>query len=177
VPIGYIAYFAIPAVIGAALGRRASARFGWRRPLALLTVGLAVGFTWAFLFNAMLGARLGVFYYGRVIPGLALWEGSKHQYPLYDAVAMALQMAVFAYLLGRTDSEGRNLIEVWADSKTKSRLTSGLVSVAAVVLVGHALYLSVFAPHLITKLRGDVTAGPTEQLFPGVENQPLHGGG
>jgi MFS family permease len=177
VPIGYIAYFAIPAVIGAALGRRASARFGWRRPLALLTVGLAVGFTWAFLFNAMLGARLGVFYYGRVIPGLALWEGSKHQYPLYDAVAMALQMAVFAYLLGRTDSEGRNLIEVWADSKTKSRLTSGLVSVAAVVLVGHALYLSIFAPHLITKLRGDVTAGPTEQLFPGVENQPLHGGG
>ena len=125
----------------------------------------------------MLGARLGVFYYGRVIPGLALWEGSKHQYPLYDAVAMALQMAVFAYLLGRTDAEGRNLIEVWADSKTKSRLTSGLVSVAAVVLVGHALYLSVFAPHLITKLRGDVTAGPTEQLFPGVENQPLHGGG
>jgi MFS family permease len=177
VPIGYIAYFAIPAVIGAALGRRASARFGWRRPLALLTVGLAVGFTWAFLFNAMLGARLGVFYYGRVIPGLALWEGSKHQYPLYDAVAMALQMAVFAYLLGRTDSEGRNLIEVWADSKTKSRLTSGLVSVAAVVLVGHALYLSIFAPHLITKLRGDVTAGPTERLFPGVENQPLHGGG
>jgi len=177
VPIGYIAYFAIPAVIGAALGRRASARFGWRRPLALLTVGLAVGFTWAFLFNAILGARLGVFYYGRVIPGLALWEGSKHQYPLYDAVAMALQMAVFAYLLGRTDSEGRNLIEVWADSRTKSRLKSGLVSVAAVVLVGHALYLSVFAPHLITKLRGDVTAGPTEQLFPGVENQPLHGGG
>jgi hypothetical protein len=51
------------------------------------------------------------------------------------------------------------------------------VSVAAVVLVGHALYLSVFAPHLITKLRGDVTAGPTERLFPGVENQPLHGGG
>ncbi len=39
-----------------------------------------------------------------------------------------------------------------------------------------SLYLSVFAPHLVTKLRGDVTAGPTEQLFPGVENQPLHGG-
>jgi hypothetical protein len=49
--------------------------------------------------------------------------------------------------------------------------------VAAVVLVGHVLYLAVFAPHLVTKLRGDVTAGPTGQLFPGVENQPLHGGG
>ena len=68
---------------------------------------VAVGFTWALLFNGGLGARLGVFYYGRVIPGLALFEGTKHQYPVYDAVAMALQMSVFAYLLGRTDAEGR----------------------------------------------------------------------
>ncbi len=165
----------LPAVIGAALGRRASARFGWRRPLALLGVGFAVGFVWALLFNAMLGARLGVFYYGRVIPGLAIFEGTKHQYPVYDAIAMALQMMVFAYLLGRTDADGRNVIEIWADSRTTSRLTSALLSIVAVVVVGHVLYLAVFAPHLITKLRGDVTAGPTEQLFPGVQNQP-HGG-
>ena len=175
VPIGYMSYFGIPALIGASLGKRASARFGWRRPLALLTVGLAVGFTWAICFNGFLGARLGVFYYGRVIPGLALFEGTKHQYPVYDSVAMALQMAAFAYLLGRTDGDGRNLIEAWADSKTKTRLQAGLLSVGAVVVVGHLLYFSVFAPHLITKLRGDVTAGPTEQLVPGVENQPLHG--
>ena len=175
VPIGYMSYFGVPALIGAALGRRASARFGWRRPMALLTVGLGVGFVWALLFNGMLGARLGVFYYGRVIPGLALFEGTKHQYPLYDAVAMAVQMMVFAYLLGRTDPDGRNLIELWADSKTKTRLQSALLSIAAVVVVGHALYLSVFAPHLATKVMGKVTAGPTEQLFPGVENQPLHG--
>ena len=177
VPIGYMSYFGVPALLGAALGKRAADRFGWRRPLALLTVGLAVGYVWALLFNGLLGARLGVFHYGRVLPGLALFEGSKHQYPLYDALAMALQMAVFAYLLGRTDTEGRNLIEAWADRRTSTRLQSGLLSVAAVVVVGHALYLAVFAPHLITKLRGDVTAGPAEQLFPGVENQPLHGGG
>jgi hypothetical protein len=177
VPIGYMSYFGVPALIGASLGKKASARFGWRRPLALLTVGLGVGFTWALLFNAGLGARLGVFYYGRVIPGLALFEGTKHQYPVYDAVAMALQMAVFAYLLGRTDAEGRNVIEVWADKRTHTRRQSGFLSAAAVVVVGHVLYLSVFAPHLATKLRGDVTAGPTEQLFPHIENQPLHGGG
>jgi hypothetical protein len=177
VPVGYVSYFVLPALVGAALGRRASARFGWRMPLALLTVGLAVGFLWAFCFNALLGARLGVFSYGRVIPGLALWQGTKHQYPLYDSVAMAAQMSVFAYLLGRTDPAGRNLIEVWADSKTKTRLQSSLLSVLGVVVVGHVLYGAVFAPHLITKLRGDVTAGPTDQLFPGVENQPLHGGG
>lgn len=177
VPIGYMSYFGVPALIGAALGRQAAARFGWRRPIALLTVGMGVGFVWALCFNGLLGARLGVFYYGRVIPGLALFEGTKHQYPVYDAVAMALQMGVFAYLLGRTEPDGRNLVELWADSKTTTRFQSGLLSVAAVVLVAHGLYLAVFAPHLVTKLRGDVTAGPTVQLFPGTENQPLHGGG
>jgi hypothetical protein len=172
VPPGYIAYFVLPAVIGAALGRRLSSRFGWRRPLTLLTVGLVVGCGWAFGFNAIIGARLGVFHYGRVIPGLALWEGTKHQYPLYDALAMGVQMMVFTYLLGRTDADGRTLIDVWADAKAKSRLQSAFLSVVAVVVVGHALYGSVFAPHLATKLSGLVTAGPTEQLFPGVPNQP-----
>ena len=175
VPIGYISYFVLPALLGATLGRRAAARFGWRRPIALLTVGFGVGFVWAFLFNAMLGARLGVFYYGRVIPGLAIFEGTRHQYPIYDAIAMALQMMVFAYLLGRTDGEGRNLVEIWADSKTRSKAASGVLSVVSMIVIAHLLYLAVFAPHLVTKLRGDVTAGPTEQLFPGVENQPLHG--
>ena len=172
VPPGYIAYFVLPAVIAAALSRRSSARFGWRRPLTLLTAGLVVGCVWAFLFNAILGARLGVFHYGRVIPGLALWEGTKHQYPLYDALAMGVQVMVFAYLLGRTDPHGRTVIDAWADTKAKSRLRSSLLSVLAVVVLGHALYGSVFAPHLVTKSSGLVTAGPTEQLFPGVQNQP-----
>jgi hypothetical protein len=175
VPPGYIAYFVLPAVIGAWLGSRLSERYGWRRPFALLGTGMVVGIVWAFLFNAVLGARLGVFHYGRVIPGLAVWEGTKHQYPLYDALAMGVQMMAFTYLLGRTDAEGRTVIDAWADSRTRSRFQSGLVSVVVVVLLGHAVYASVFAPHLVTKLRGDLTAGPTEQLFDGVPNQPLHG--
>ena len=175
VPPGYIAYFVLPAVIGAALGKRLSSRYGWRRPTTLLGVGLAVGFIWAFLFNAILGARLGVFSYGRVIPGLALWEGTKHQYPLYDALAMGVQMMVFTYLLGRTSRDGRTVIDVWADSRAKGRLRSSLLSVLAVVLIGHAVYGSVFAPHLITKLSGQVSSGPSEPLFPGVPNQPEHG--
>lgn len=176
VPIGYISYFVLPAFVGAALGKRVAATYGWRRPQTLLAVGFAVGFLWAFCFNAMLGARLGVFYYGRVIPGLAIFEGSKHQYPIYDSVAMALQMMTFAYLLGRTDDQGRNLLEVWASRRAKTARGTFALSTLAVILFGHALYGAVFAPHLITKLRGDVTAGPTEQLFPGVENQPFHGG-
>ena len=114
VPLGYISYFVTPALVGAALGRRMSSRFHWRRPITLLAVGLVVGFLWAFLFNGILGARLGVFYYGRVIPGLGSWQGTKHQYPLYDALAMGVMMMVFAYILGRTDPEGRTVIEAWA---------------------------------------------------------------
>jgi uncharacterized protein DUF5135 len=172
VPAGYIAYFVLPAVIAVWLGRRLVAAFRWRPPVTLLLTGLAVGCLWAFCFNAILGARFGVFYYGRVIGGLALWPGTRHQYPLYDSLAMGVQMMVFTYLLGRTDSLGRSLIEAWADSRTRSRLRSALLSVAAVIVVGNVVYLSVFAPHLVTKLSGQVTAGPAARLFPGVPNQP-----
>jgi hypothetical protein len=173
VPIGYIPYFVLPAVVGAALGNRASATFHWRRPIALLVVGFGVGFVWALLFNALLGARLGVFYYARVIPGLGLFEGTIHQYPIYDAVAMGIQMMVFTYLLGRTNAQGRNVIEMWADRRAKTPVGSAVLSIIAVIVIGHLLYGAVFAPHLVTKLGGWVTSGPDVQLFPGVPNQPL----
>ncbi|OBJ50557.1 spirocyclase AveC family protein [Mycobacterium sp. 1423905.2] len=172
VPVGYIGYFVLPAVIGAPLGRWVSARFHWRRPVTLLGVGLVVGFLWALLFNAGIGARLGVFHYAYVIPGLALFEGTKHQYPIYDAIAMGVQMMVFTYLLGRTDSQGRNVVEMWADRVSKTRLQSTALSIVAVVVVGNVLYGAVFAPHLATKMWGYVTSGPAGQLYPGVENQP-----
>lgn len=172
VPLGYVSYFTIPALLGAALGRWLSAKFNWRRPITLLVVGLAVGFCWALFFNAFTGAQLGNFYYGYVIPGLSIFEGTRNQYPLYDSLAMGIQMMVFTYLLGRTDAEGRNVIDMWADKRSKTRLQSSALSVAAVIVIGHLVYGSVFAPHLVTKLGGWVTAGPTEQLYPGVPNQP-----
>src|SRR3954451_18990484 len=61
VPPGYISYFVLPTVLAALVGRRLVARFHWRRPQALLTTGLVVGFLWALLFNAFVGARLGLF--------------------------------------------------------------------------------------------------------------------
>jgi hypothetical protein len=60
VPPGYIAYFVLPAVLGAAIGRGLSAKLQWRAPITLLITGLAVGCLWAFLFNAIVGAQLGV---------------------------------------------------------------------------------------------------------------------
>jgi hypothetical protein len=176
VPLGYIEYFVLPALTGVALERRLRARFGWRRPIGLLTVGLVVGYSWALVFNGVFGVRAGVFYYGRVIPGLAMSAGTRHQYPLYDALAMGVQMMVFTYLLGRTDAEGRTIIDTWAARRTKTRARAVALSVVAVVVVGNVLYGAVFAPHLVTKLNGYVTVGPTSELFPGVPNQPLQGG-
>lgn len=175
VPPGYISYFVLPAVIGAGVGRRLSSRFLWRRPITLLSVGLVLGFVWALVFNGIIGARLGVFYYGRVIPGLALWQGTKHQYPLYDALAMGVMVMVFSYVLGRTDPDGRTVIDIFADTRSTSRLGASVVSVVAVVLLANVLYGAVFAPHLIAKVQGWETAGPRVQLFPGVPNQPLYG--
>ena len=71
-----------------------------------------------------------------------------------------------------TDSEGRNVIDMLADRLSSTRVQSTIVSIVAAVLVGHAVYGAVFAPHLVTKLAGYVTSGPSEQLFPGVPNQP-----
>jgi hypothetical protein len=172
VPIGYVSYFVLPAVIGAGVGRRLSLKFNWPRPTSLLVIGFVVGSVWAFLFNGILGARLGVFSYGRVIPGLALWQGTKHQYPLYDALAMGVQVMVFTYILGRTDPVGRTVIDIWADRLTSSRFRSTLLSVIGVVVVANLLYGAVFAPHLTAKLEGWEKAGPTAPLFSGVPNQP-----
>jgi len=53
-----------------------------------------------------------------------------------------------------------------------SRLRSSALSVVGVVLVANLLYGAVFAPHLVTKMQGRVTAGPSAPLFSGVRNQP-----
>jgi len=46
------------------------------------------------------------------------------------------------------------------------------VRVVGVVVVAHLLYGAVFTPHLVTKMQGRVTAGPTAPMFPGERNQP-----
>ena len=85
---------------------------------------------------------------------------------------MGIQMMVFTYLLGRTDSQGRNVIEMWSDKLSKTKVQSAIVSIVTVIVLGNVLYASVFAPHLVTKQMGYVTSGPDVQLFPGVPNQP-----
>lgn len=173
VPIGYVSYFALPAVIAVGLALWIARTFNLRRPQVLLTTGLIVGFLYALGFNGYLGAQLGVFRYGRVIEGLAIRAGTITQYPLYDALAMGIQIMVVTYLLGRTDKEGRTIIDVWADSKTSTRFKSALLTILGFIVVGNIVYLAMFAPHYVTKVLHLQTVAPTEQLYPGIPNQPL----
>ena len=85
---------------------------------------------------------------------------------------MGIQMMLFTYLLGRTDAQGRNVVEMWAESRSRSRVGSSILSVIAVVVIGNVVYSAVFAPHLVTKSGGWVTTQPAGELFPGVPNQP-----
>lgn len=102
-PVGYISYFVLPAVIGAWLGRWLGAKFDWRRPTALLTVELVVGFLWAFPLQRDSGDPARSLLLRTCDPQTcALWEGTKRQYPLYDALAIGVQTMVFTSM-----SEGR----------------------------------------------------------------------
>ena len=173
VPIGYVSYFAIPAVIAFGLSRWLGSAFSLRRPQTLLTTGLIIGFLYALYFNGVIGAKMGVFHYGRVIAGLAIRPGTVAQYPLYDALAMGIQVMVVTYLLGRTDAQGRTIIDAWADTRTTTRRGSALLSIVCFVAIGNLVYLSVFAPHYVTKVMHLQTIAPAEQLYPGIANQPL----
>jgi len=173
VPLGYIFYMVFPALLGVALSRALVRKFGWTQPLTLLTVGLIVGFLSAFFWNGMIFSAHGVTYYGRVIPSLAIREGTIQQYPLYDSVAMGVQMMAITYLMGRVDATGRTFVSIWADAKTHSRSASNTLAIAAVIVMANIVYLSVFAPHYVTKVMHLQTAGSSQQLFPGVPNQPL----
>ena len=130
-----------------------SAKFGWRRPQTLLIVGLVVGFCWALFFNGFLGAKLGVFYYGRVIPGLAIGEGTTHQYPLYDSLAMGIQMMVFTYLLGRTDAKDAMSSRRGRPKGRRPDCKSRSCPSIADHRDRKPALRAVFAPHLITKAR------------------------
>jgi hypothetical protein len=85
---------------------------------------------------------------------------------------MGVLTMVFTYLLARTDSEGRNVIEMWSDKVSKTKAQSAIMAMVAIIVVGNVVYGAVFLPHLVTKLGGYVTSGPSEQRFPGVPNQP-----
>jgi hypothetical protein len=173
IPLGYISYFVLPAVISVYLARWWSSKFQWREPIMLLTCGLTLGTVYAFVQNAYLCAKYGICRYGHAIEGLVIRAGTIYQYPLYECLTMGVTLMVLTYFLGRTDLAGRTLIEVWADSKAKSALGSAFLSIIGFIIVGNVTYLLVFAPNLATKVLHLQTVAAAEELYAGVPNQPF----
>ena len=100
-----------------------------------------------------------------MIPGLALFEGTKHQYPIYDAIAMGVQVMVFTYLLGRTDARRPQCHRDVVGLGVEDQLQSALLSVVAVIVIGNVLYGAVFAPHL-ARSWGARSRGPDGAAVP-----------
>jgi hypothetical protein len=82
-------------------------------------------------------------------------------------------MMLFTYLLGRTNEQGRNFIEVWAANRSKSGTGATVRTIASIVVIANVAYLSVYTPHIITKMLHLQTTAPKGQLYDNVPNQPL----
>ncbi len=170
VPAGYVMYFVLPAVVASWLALKIQGS-GPRRPYLVLTVGLVIGVVWAAA-NNINAADFGLYRYGRVPPNTALFPGTVRQYPLYDALAMGMQMMVFTYLLA-TRINGQDIVHYWLSSRTAGKPVPAWKSIFVVVVAMHIMYLSLVIPHLIVNLAGLATVAPVQELYEGIPNQPL----
>lgn len=167
-PAGYLMYYMLLAAVASGIASLLVRRRGWRHPQALLVSGLTLGFVWHVIFTAI-ATYAGLWRFGRAAPGLVVFPGTYHQFPLYDGLAIAITIMVLTYLMGSTN----NLVERWASRRALTPVQRALFTLVGYVVVIHIVYLSVFAPQLITKLAHlDTTVAP-ENLFPGVPNQPF----
>ena len=94
-----------------------------------------------------------------------------------DVRALRIPIKYLANLLTAGDEEpvARGLERMLAMRYLGAKRENGglaFISIVSVIVLANLLYGAVFAPHLVTKLGGYVTSGPSEQLFPGVPNQP-----
>jgi len=152
-PAGYIAYFLTGALIGCAVARRLRDRFGFNRVNALLAAGFGAGFLWDFVFET-LAIQLGAFRYTRATPGISVFPGTVHMFPISISLAMATQHMLTTYLLGRPTDRGDMVIAGWARRRTGHRLAHPLLTVGVTFVVFQVFYLAIMSPHMVAKALG-----------------------
>lgn len=166
-PAGYLAYYVLLAVAATRIADLLVRRRGWRRPWALLLSGLGLGFVAHELFTSV-ATYAGLWRFSRAAPGLVVFPETYHQFPLYDGLAIAITIMVLTYLVGSSN----NLVRRWASAHASTAVRRGLLTLGAYVLAMHVVYVSVFAPQLLTKVMDLDTSVVPESVFPGVPNQP-----
>jgi hypothetical protein len=163
-PAGYVAYFLAGALIGCAVARRLTDRYGFGRVKALLVAGFCAGFVWDFVFEN-LGIQLGAFRYTRATPGFSVFSGTVHMFPVYISFAMATQHMLTTYLLGRVTDRGDMLIAAWARRRTGHKVLHPLVTVGVTFVVFQAFYLAIMSPHMVAKSLGYHTVVSNEPPY------------
>jgi hypothetical protein len=170
-PGGYVAYFMIAAMLGVRSAHWLRTRTTWSWPKCLLVGGWIAGFVWDMIFEN-LGTSLDFFHYERVAPGLVLFPGTMHQFPVYISLSIATQAMFATYLLGRVDDRGVPVL-VAAAGRRMRRLPQAVGGVLATALVLHLVYLSIAAPNVITKKYEMNTTHLNERVYQDLPNQPL----
>lgn len=166
---GYVMYFGFPTLIAIAIAKRSSV---FSYPVRLLFFGLLVGTLWDAAWE-ILGTQVGLWRFGRAAPGLVLWPETKYQVGIYCFLAMGTLVMSAAYLTGRVNSKGENIFEAWSRRKGHTGWKPNLIAAAGFILATHLSYALSMAPHVYTKVNGMQTVTSKEQLFEGIENQPL----
>jgi len=167
-PAGYLMYYMLLAVVASRVASLLVTRLGWHRPQALLASGFTIGFVVHELFT-LVATYIGLWRFGRAAPGLVVFPGTYHQFPLYDGLAIAITIMVFTYLVGSTN----NMVVQWAAHRASTPLQQALLTLVGYIVAVNVVYLLVFAPQLITKVAHLDTIVAPVNLFPGIPNQPF----
>src|SRR5260370_404050 len=99
----------------------ASVAFGWVSGIMFLVPGIVIGFWCALMFHGGLDTSLGIFDLAYVVSGIGLFEGILHHSPIYDGMAMGIQMTVFTYLREWKNPQGRNVLQMWPEKMSSTR--------------------------------------------------------
>jgi hypothetical protein len=166
----YAFYFMLPSLGAVAAARYLSARRGWNRVWTLLGVGFAVGFVWDLCFETF-GTWTGLWKYTRAAPGLVLFPGSTHQFPVYISLAIGFQVMACAYLLGRLNDRGETFIAAAVRRRMPSGRGTAIVTFAGVFAYLNGVYLAGYLPSLATKRAGLQTVEVPTRVYAEFPNQ------
>ena len=88
----------------------------------------------------------------RTGPGMKIAEPSNPMTVSSPGDARAATSAAIEHA-ARSRTSGTLILRLWsADSRSRSRLGASLLSIAAVIAIGHAVYLAVFAPKVFQSI-------------------------
>jgi hypothetical protein len=110
-PFIYIYAFLGPALVGAALLRKAKARWPALGKFGLVAVAYGFFVICDLIMEPLLWLPWGMYTYASVIPSLTLFYGHYYQFPVYEAILWPACWTIFAAVLFFKDDNGQTVVE------------------------------------------------------------------